>query len=123
MAKRYRLVPDSGVEGAENSFAEKAMNFSTLVELLPKNLRNKARILVHYLENKITLNEHQRIVYENGEVGSYLLDMIRYYVSPLVKQRPVDAPDFESVLKNLGVPSSALARNIETNILDKWLEY
>ena len=99
------------------------MNFSTLVELLPKNLRKKARILVHYLENKITLNEHQRIVYENGEVGSYLLDMIRYYVSPLVKQRPVDAPDFESVLKNLGVPSSALARNIETNILDKWLEY
>ena len=104
---------------------------SDMVEILPKNLRNKARVLLHYIEGKVTLNAHERIVYGDGHVGSYLLDIVRYYVSPLVKTRPLDAPRFEKLMLEIGVPTSAIGRRDFTmatgesklGLLARWKPY
>jgi len=57
-------------------------------DILLKNLRNKARILLHYLDGKVKIDDRERIVYSDDYVG---LDLVRYYASPLVKNRPPDA--------------------------------
>lgn len=88
---------------------------STLPDLLPKAYRAKAKIIVHYLLNKIELDNNQRVIYPDKVVGSHILTLLRYFVSPFVKERPVDAPKFEKLMKNLGVPDY-----VYTKALVKW---
>jgi hypothetical protein len=138
MARKFALVPESWLN-ARQVENEKSPNhisisevtgpqsFAQMAELLPKNLRNRAKILLHYLEGKVTLNEHERVQYNDGAIGSHLLDIVRYYVSPLSKARPLDAPQFEQLITNIGVPSSALAPgklNSQSNsTLRRWEPY
>jgi len=121
MSKRYALVPESWLQERNISYSGEGnlitfdhsenRNFAKMAEILPKNLRNRARMLLHYLDGKVKLDTHERIVYSDNHVGSYLLDMVRYYVSPFVKTRPLDAPRFEKILHEIGVPSSAIVRS------------
>ena len=100
-----------------------------LAELLPKNMRSRARLVLHYLENgNVIVNDLQRIVYQNGSVGSHIIDLTRYAVSPFMKTRPIDWPQFSALLQNLGVPSSSLANKGEAStnqntVLDQWKTY
>jgi len=86
---------------------------STLAELLPRNLRSKARLLLHHLNGKVALDADSRVVYETDggmKVGSHLLDLVRSLVSPagtFEVQRPVDLPQFASAILGI-VPQSAL---------------
>ncbi len=87
---------------------------ATLAELLPKNLRSKARVLLHHLNGKVALNPDNRVVYEADDgvkqTGSHLLDLVRSLVSPVGTfdaQRPVDLPQFASAIIGT-VPQSAL---------------
>jgi len=87
---------------------------ATLAELLPKNLRSKARVLLHHLNGKVALNPDNRVVYEADDgvkqTGSHLLDLVRSLVSPVGTfdaQRPVDLPKFASAIIGT-VPQSAL---------------
>jgi len=86
---------------------------STLAELLPRNLRSKARLLLHHLNGKVALDADSRVVYETDggmKVGSHLLDLVRSLVSPAGTfdvQRPVDLPAFASAIIGI-VPQSAL---------------
>jgi len=87
---------------------------ATLAELLPKNLRSKARVLLHHLNGKVALDADNRVVYESSDggkqVGSHLLDLVRSLVSPtgtFDAQRPVDLPQFASAILGM-VPQSAL---------------
>ena len=151
MARRYALVPESWLgtinkeSVQENVDTNKSVqenkslvNFHKeveekklvhLAELLPKNMRSRARIVLHYLENgNVTVNDLQRIVYHNGSVGSHIIDLTRYAVSPFMKTRPVDWPQFHALLQNLGVPSSSLANKGETStnrngVLNQWKTY
>ena len=98
-----------------------------LPDLLPKNMRSKARILVHYL-NGINVNNMQRIVYNDGVVGSHVLDLIRYTVSPFTNNRPLDWPDFKKILEQCNVPDSvycqkSLPLKRKTSALDNWIVY
>ena len=130
MARKIALAPES-FSLHEQLVAEKAQDsIKDMPNLLPKNMRGKARILVHYL-NGISVNDMQRIVYNDGEVGSHVLDLVKYAVSPFFqKQRPLDWPKFLSLLESLGVPESAIARKVESkivkpspkvSILDNWI--
>ncbi len=87
---------------------------STLAELLPRNLRSKARLLLHHLNGKVALDADSRVVYETDgggkKVGSHLLDLVRSLVSPAGTfdvQRPIDLPQFASAILGI-VPQSAL---------------
>jgi hypothetical protein len=141
MARKYALVPESWLTARyENHDTTKNSSdieiadpkiehsFAQMVELLPKNLRNRAKIMLHYLEGKITLNEHERVQYSDGAIGSHLLDLVRYYVSPLAKARPVDAPKFEAVMQSIGVPASAyVQKKVQTDqsnsLIAQWHPY
>ncbi len=72
---------------------------TTLAELLPRNFRSKARLLLHHLNGKVPLDADNRVVYESSDggkqVGSHLLDLVRSLVSPAGTfdvQRPVGYP-------------------------------
>ncbi len=86
---------------------------ATLAELLPRNFRSKARLLLHHLNGKVPLDADNRVVYETDggkQVGSHLLDLVRSLVSPAGTfdvQRPVDLPQFASAILGI-VPQSAL---------------
>ena len=159
MARRYALVPESWLgtlnkESVHENVEENKslpdtnknvqenkpfVNFHKeveekklvhLAELLPKNMRSRARIVLHYLESgNVTVNDLQRIVYQNGSVGSHIIDLTRYAVSPFMKTRPIDWPQFSALLQNMGVPSSSLANKGEetltkrNTILDQWKTY
>lgn len=87
---------------------------ATVLSLLPKRLRNKGKILLHYLDGEINLDGSNRIIYSDNSLGSHLLDLIRYYTTSagINIHRPVDAPQFGLLLKRLGVPDAALGRPI-----------
>ena len=154
MAKRYVLVPESWLSTLNQNIDKHVVNEDTnnnniqenkpvvnlhkeveekklvhLAELLPKNMRSRARIVLHYLENgNVTVNDLQRVVYQNGAVGSHIIDLTRYAVSPFMKTRPIDWPQFSALLQNLGVPSSSLANKGESStnqnsVLDQWKTY
>jgi len=96
-----------GLDRTENDM------LATLAELLPRNLRSKARLLLHHLNGKVPLDADNRVVYETDDgkqVGSHLLDLVRSLVSPAGTfdvQRPVDLPQFASAILGI-VPQSAL---------------
>lgn len=92
------------------SVVDKEDSLSDLAEFLPKSYRGRAKILLHYLHGHIRLNEQQRVVYPNDQVGSHILDLVKYFVSPFPSDRPLDAPKFTKLMTQAGVPSSALAK-------------
>ena len=134
MARRYALVPESWLNAKQDEGEKKPEGVTishivkpkkkneSLEQLLPKNLRGKAKILLHYLNEVLKLDENDRVIYADGYVGSSVLDLIRYFVSPWVKHRPLDAPRFKDLMNEAGVPESAIARKQPANdgILSQW---
>ncbi len=88
-------------------------------EILPKNMRSRARILLSSLEGKIKLEEgSNRVTYDDNEsVGSHIIDHLRYVLSPLKMKspRPLDSEMFYKLLQKTGVPESVFSRNVESN--------
>lgn len=133
MARKMALVPESwlasnlrptnsampSTEVAIQEEQQHASNLESLVDLLPKCYRSKAKTILHHLQDRITLNDIQRVVYDDGTVGSNVLDLIRYFVSPFVKERPIDAPDFKKMMNDAGVPEFVFAKKRD-NILSNW---
>jgi hypothetical protein len=82
---------------------------TTLVQLMPPRLRNKAGLLLHYLKD-LSVDGQGRVKYESGETGSYLIDLVRFFASPkaMSPARPLDSNLFANVLIEHNVPQSAL---------------
>jgi hypothetical protein len=99
MAARYKLVPE---QAARNE----------VLESIGKRYRKKAEILIKYLSDQ--RKENGRIIYEDGELGSHLVDLIKYFVYPefLKLKRPADAVKFALLLKHKDVPESVLGRSL-----------
>lgn len=138
MAQRYTLVPSSFGQGklsSERAWTSEAAHptsvpqpkslvveeedrtespLETVLSLLPKRLKNKGKILAHYLKGKVNLDSNNRVIYSDNSLGSHLLDLIRYYTtsSGINISRPIDALQFGLLLKKLGVPDAALGRPI-----------
>lgn len=121
MAQRIMLLP------AEQEFipTPKKSEFDAFIELLPKNMQRKASVLVHSIQNYIDMDDNGRIIYEDGSVGSSVFDHIRYWISNQGKEgirRPVDFEQFAKLLRDKGVPKSAIAKD-KQHFLDsvqKW---
>ena len=102
-----KVEDDSLVEKTSNAWEE-------TINLIPKRYQTKAKALIHYLKDRVTLDANERIKYDDGSVGSHIYDMIRFYVYPaaLSLKRPLDAVQFGLMLKEIGVPDAAVSRNI-----------
>lgn len=85
-----------------------------IVDMMPKQMARKAKLLVHYIRNQIKLSENGRIVYPDRSLGSHLHDLVKFFVaSPMLKiPRPIDAVKFGILLKQIGVPRASLGRDL-----------
>lgn len=131
MAKRMALVPESWLRqihtAAEPASSKQSISIVEpepqkglleMADLLPKSYRSRARILLHYMEGHVKLNEQQRVIYPpNGQLGSHILDLVKYFVSTFPTDRPLDAPKFSKLMVRAGVPNSAIAKKTEPS---KW---
>jgi hypothetical protein len=102
MAERMVLIPEETLTSA-----------TLIIDSLPKRLRNKGKILITHLGDSIKLNSDKRVVYKDGEVGSNIIDLIKYFVSN-VKKRPIDAPRFEELIMMSNVPQNVLRQRNQT---------
>lgn len=140
MAKKMALVPESWLSTRLNSEGnqtnpqaqiviadtgeESYDKVSGLADLLPKHLRNKARMLLHYLNSQLKLDNQQRVIYGDGSVGSHIIDLVRYNISPFVKARPLDAPKFAKLMQTAGVPNAAIAKKTnKDDLISNWMVY
>lgn len=108
--KPVQLIEEK-VEGPDYEF---------LINLLPKTYRNRAKMLLHYL--KPNLSVQGRIVYEKGNVGSHILDLLKFVLMPKSFRRkaPNDIAIFVDALKNSGAPDSAYVYDAPVR---KWLTF
>ena len=117
--------PNFHIYGLEESSEDPIL--STLIDLLPRTLRGKGKVLMHYIHGKILLDEHSRVIYTvemsdgstSEETGSHILDLVKYAISPGIQfgnveqassSRPIDWPRFQQLLHVIGVPQSSLGK-------------
>ena len=144
MAKKYALVPESWLQQQQQNIPrsldntpkqtpapqvsisgnfESESNLKEIATLLPKNMQGRARMLLHYLENaNVRVNELQRIVYSDCSIGSHIINLVRYAISPFMKSRPLDWPRFKELCESAGTPGSILA-NRNDSVLKNWKPY
>lgn len=111
-ATHHKTLADPQPSNAKVS-SDVSSEFEEIITLFPKNYRNRAKSLIHYLKNHIEL-KNGRVIYSDGSIGSHLLDLIKYYVFPsaLKVPRPIDAAKFGILLKQLDVPNSVVGRSL-----------
>lgn len=136
MARRYALVPESWLHEQVASptaqshekptttvyDVQKDDTLSDIADLIPKNYRSKAKTLLHYVQRFIKLDSQQRVVYQPGnQIGSHIIDLVKYFVAPFPTERPIDAPQFQTLIEKAGVPKSALAKRCTAKLtVAKW---
>ncbi len=54
-------------------YEEQEGQFDTLIQLLPKTMRQRATVLLHSLSGKIKVDNDNNVIYPSGEIGSHLL--------------------------------------------------
>lgn len=97
-----------------------------LLEMVPKTYRHKAKVFLNYVMKHISLDDQQRVIYDDEDnndesVGSNIIDIVRYFVSPYPAERPLDAPRFQEVVEKSGVPMYTLHKRktlLRTSVKD-----
>lgn len=75
------------------------------------NLTNRGEQLLELIQPAIKVRDG-RVLYNDGEIGSYLTDLLKYFLSSDSASRPIDATKFAILLKELKVPESLLGRKL-----------
>jgi hypothetical protein len=109
MAKKMVLVPADSVATTPQTHG---LPMTNLLEMLPKGYQSRGKIILLSIDGKVTLDQQHRVVYANGDVGSHVIDLIRFFVTPrnVQTKRPWDATVFATVMRGCGVPEYLLSR-------------
>lgn len=137
MAKRMALVPESWLRqtmrppeapanhgpGTTVTLVEppqhEKSDLAELAKLMPKSYRGRATTLLRSLDGKVKLNDQQHVLYPpNDQLGSHILDLVKYFVATWPTDRPIDAPKFAKLMTQAGVPAMAIAK--KTQPQTKW---
>ena len=101
---------------------DKRYNF--FIELLPKNIRGKASMLMHYINNVVRVTDEGIVEYDDGSFGSNIIDLLKYFCSSgsIVVKKPFDADRLEQLLKDIGAPLSAFGKrsSVRSESLPTW---
>ena len=91
-----------------------------LIPLLPKAIRNKAKILAHHLIKHINIGSDGQVIYPDGSTGASFIDHLKYFASPpsMRISAPFDVVKMKEILKNTHAPQSSLRSNV---ISDSWI--
>ena len=87
-----------------------------LIPLLPKAIRNKAKILAHHLLKHIKIGGNGQVIYPDGTEGASIVDHLKYLCSTMKSKAPFDIDVMQELLEKTNAPKSCMstARN-------KWL--
>ena len=67
-------------DGSKDSFDKQHMD--DIIELLPKNLRHKAKILLKCIAPHINLTKSDQVIFDNGVIGQNIYDYLVYTLTP-----------------------------------------
>jgi hypothetical protein len=91
--------------------ADAADEYEPLLELLPKVVRNKARISLKLIWHKLIMDRNSlRLRSKNGELSSHIVDVLYWcfatgVVAPNL-ERPIEGPNIIRLMHDSGVPNS-----------------
>ncbi len=88
-----------------------ASDFSWILPLLPRSLHNRAKIIIHSIQNKVSINDSGQVILPTGQNLGSILDLIKYTVTPgsFSKFRPLEASVWVQFLKENKAPRSGFA--------------
>ncbi|MCP3681356.1 MAG: hypothetical protein GY861_01575 [bacterium] len=80
-----------------------------IINLLPKNIRKKATTFLYYLFQKVTISSDSRIQYPDGEMGSPILDIVKYFTtsSKIPVKMPFDGIKLSRLIEQWSFPEAA----------------
>lgn len=99
--------------------------FNFFITLLPKNIRAKATMLMHYIDKLVRITDEGIVQYDDGSYGSNIIDLLKYFCSSgyLNMPKPIDADKLETLLKETGAPQSAFGKRTQRNTPNQWKNY
>lgn len=85
--------------------------YEPLMELLPKSVRNKARISLKLIWHKLDMDRNSlRLRSKNGELSSHIIDVLYWsFATGIVAsklERPIEGPEIIRLMHKSGVPTS-----------------
>lgn len=66
------------IESNSQEASGKSSWTTEILQLFPKRSRNKAQILIHYVDKYLKVDDNQRVIYNDGTRGSHVVDLVRY---------------------------------------------
>ena len=88
---------------------------SEVLDLLPKRIQGKAKILATHLSKQMKFSDDGRVIYPDGSFGSPLIDILKYFCSPksgLVRVKaPFDVRKMTEYLSETNAPMSATTKS------------
>jgi len=94
----------------------KKTDLAALASMLPNSMKSRAKIMARYLSD-LKLTDTDRVIYEDSTIGSNIIDLMRYALSPFYRSRPLDWPQFSQLIKKYAVPESILAQRINGPVI------
>ena len=93
-----------------------------LIPLLPKNTRNRAKILAYHLMKHIKIGNNGQVVYPDGTTGASFVDHIKYWCGSFNSRHstPFDQEKMAQLLEETNAPKSCL-RSIHSVQSSRWL--
>lgn len=113
------VVPTSEtliVDSVDQEDGERQDSIDSIIQMMPKTYRRKARIILEAGNIPFQRNS-LRVQYPDGELGSHLLDVLQYVLSPAIirtkqKSVPIDLDKFIEMLKS----KPAIPRSMYGNV-------
>lgn len=109
------LLQPLSLDGGSSEAVQK--NVQELIELLPRNYKNRAKSLLKFIEPHLSIDESNQLVFKhNGRVFQGLWDLFFFlFTSDNIGRvsRPIDATDFISALIDLNIPQRLLSTKLK----------
>ena len=93
-----------------------------IIPLLPKNIRNKAKIISNHLLKHIKIGDYGQVIYPDGKQGGSFIDHLKYLCSPssINVSVPFDIVEMRKLLESTNAPKSCM-RTFQSDTVANWI--
>ncbi len=107
------LSPNTIVEPTLNE--HKGMTVESIVAVMPKNARNRARALLEVIEKHILWNDRGEIIYNGKPIArSHIADLVKQtVVKHFTKKKIIGGREYFDMLSEINVPRSLILNDLE----------
>jgi hypothetical protein len=106
----YNNEDNTGTSGSRDLLTSE---FKEIEDLFKSRYQGMARVILSIVRKAGgRMDQYQRLIYPNGQLGSSLFELVRYAVIPTKsrKAQPIDFPQFGRLLRDQNAPSYILAK-------------